>query len=130
MVVANFILHKSYLGVGATTPKPDRCFFVKNYYQLLKDPRWWRKRRIILKRDKNKCTVCGSTKKLKIHHTFYYDKDTSPWLYPNKSLLTLCDDCHKKYHESNLKKEVMREVKLMQRVRQMHYMKKEKRLKD
>ena len=72
-----------------------------NYYKLLKDSRWYRKRKKILKRDKNKCTVCGATKNLVVHHTFYYDEDTRPWLYPNSSLITLCKTCHNGWHDHN-----------------------------
>ena len=74
---------------------------MKDYYKLLRDPRWFRKRKMILKRDNNKCTVCESNKKLIVHHTFYYDKDTRPWLYPNNSLITLCKECHENWHKSN-----------------------------
>lgn len=71
------------------------------YHELLKDPRWIRKRKKVLKRDGYKCTVCGSTKNLRVHHTFYYKKETPPWGYPMSSLLTVCDDCHHNYHESH-----------------------------
>jgi len=72
-----------------------------NYYKLLKDSRWYRKRKKIFKRDNGKCTVCGTTKNLVVHHTFYYDKDTRPWLYPNSSLITLCKTCHNDWHIHN-----------------------------
>ena len=60
-----------------------------------------RKRQIILARDNNTCTVCGSKKNLNVHHTFYYNnKRVAPWEYPNKSLITVCKDCHTKFHET------------------------------
>lgn len=40
-----------------------------------------------------------SLKGLNIHHT-YYIKDSKPWEYENDSLVTLCEDCHKKRHEN------------------------------
>lgn len=38
-------------------------------------------------------------KGLNIHHT-YYTKECKPWEYENDSLVTLCEDCHKKRHEN------------------------------
>ena len=65
------------------------------YAEKLKDPRWQKKRLEILNRDKFECQGCGSTEKeLHVHHCFYL-KNTEPWDHPNKSLLTLCIDCHK-----------------------------------
>lgn len=39
-------------------------------------------------------------KGLNVHHT-YYTKGCKPWEYENDSLVTLCEDCHKKRHESS-----------------------------
>jgi hypothetical protein len=68
------------------------------YYDLLNNRLWKRKRAYILYRDGHMCTVCGSKLNLQVHHTFYYIPDTLPWLYPNDSLLTLCENCHEDYH--------------------------------
>lgn len=38
-------------------------------------------------------------KGLNIHHT-YYTRECKPWEYENDSLVTLCEDCHKKRHEN------------------------------
>lgn len=38
-------------------------------------------------------------KGLNIHHT-HYTKGLKPWEYENDSLVTLCEDCHKKRHEN------------------------------
>jgi len=72
-----------------------------DYILSLKDKRWFRKRKVIIKRDNNKCTVCGTSKNLQVHHTYYYKNPIKPWLYPNKSMLTVCKDCHEKYHKHN-----------------------------
>jgi hypothetical protein len=69
-----------------------------NYYEQLKDKRWYHKRKKILERDGYKCTVCGCTKDLRVHHTYYYKESTEPWNYPSRSLLTLCDACHTQWH--------------------------------
>lgn len=72
-----------------------------NYDLYLKDKRWYRKRKVIIKRDNNKCTVCGTSKNLQVHHTYYFKIPIKPWLYPNKSMLTVCKSCHEEYHRYN-----------------------------
>ena len=37
---------------------------------------------------------------LNIHHT-YYIEGHKPWEYENEALVTLCEDCHKKRHETS-----------------------------
>lgn len=69
--------------------------------KLYQHSKWFKKRGIILRRDNYKCTVCSSDKNLRVHHTFYYKNYVAPWEYPNNSLLTLCEDCHKKWHEQH-----------------------------
>ena len=69
-----------------------------SYDNLLKHPKWIRKRNKILKRDNYSCTVCGIKNNLQVHHTYYYKKNVAPWSYPDDSLLTLCDKCHHDYH--------------------------------
>jgi hypothetical protein len=67
-----------------------------SYYELLKDPRWQRKRLEIMKLNNFSCEVCGDEEKtLNIHHS-YYEKGLKPWDYPEQSLHCLCEDCHKK----------------------------------
>lgn len=64
------------------------------YTELLRDPRWQRKRLEILERDEWKCTDCGDeTSNLQVHHRRYlYGK--MPWEVPGKWLETLCESCH------------------------------------
>lgn len=65
-----------------------------SYSELLKDPRWQKKRLEILSRDNFQCKVCCSTEKtLHVHHQ-YYIKSLNPWEYKDESLITLCDECH------------------------------------
>lgn len=75
---------------------------MSNYSELLKDPRWQKKRLEILQRDNWACTVCRNTERtLHVHHTRYlYNKD--PWDYDDMHLITLCDSCHSL--EEDLKK--------------------------
>ena len=37
---------------------------------------------------------------LNIHHT-YYIEGRKPWEYDNEARVTLCEDCHKKRHETS-----------------------------
>lgn len=68
------------------------------YSDLLKDPRWQKKRLEILQLDHWQCRDCGSkTKTLHVHH-LRYKKGAKPWEYNNSSLITLCDQCHEKSH--------------------------------
>lgn len=68
------------------------------YSEKLRDPRWQKKRLLILERDEFTCRSCGnSSKTLHVHHLSYI-KGNSPWEYPDKNLLTLCEVCHEVYH--------------------------------
>ena len=72
---------------------------MKTYKDQLKDKRWRELRKAILLRDGYRCTVCGDTQNLQVHHTYYYDnKFMPPWNYPKESLITVCDKCHKEFH--------------------------------
>src|SRR5688572_16118982 len=65
-----------------------------SYSDLLKDPRWQKKRLEILGRDNFTCQSCGSTTKtLHVHH-HYYINGRMPWEYNETLLITLCYDCH------------------------------------
>ena len=43
-----------------------------DYKSLLKNPRWFQKRKVILERDNNKCINCGSADGLQVHHRQYH----------------------------------------------------------
>jgi len=75
----------------------------KSYSDLLKDPRWQKKRLEIMERDKFKCCdCCDGDIELHVHHKVYI-KGNNPWEYPDDLLVTLCKDCHAKYHENKEK---------------------------
>lgn len=64
------------------------------YSELLKDPRWQRKRLEIMERDNWTCQKCGDKENtLHVHHKYYYP-DNLPWDYPDYILITLCEECH------------------------------------
>lgn len=70
----------------------------KNYSELLKDPRWQKKRLEIMQRDDWSCQHCGEREsQLHVHHK-YYDNGKYPWDYPDGALITLCDKCHEIQH--------------------------------
>lgn len=64
------------------------------YIEKLRDPRWQKKRLLILERDRWQCQSCGNEQKtLNVHHKIYLpNKD--PWDYSNSQLITLCEACH------------------------------------
>lgn len=71
------------------------------YSEKLKDPRWQKKRLLMLQSANFRCQSCGETEDtLHVHHV-YYEKDRDPWDYPNEVYMVLCDKCHEKWH--NLK---------------------------
>lgn len=77
---------------------------MKTYRELLRDPRWQRKRLEILSLDNFTCRNCSSkTKTLNAHH-LYYDREVMPWDYDNCVLITLCDECHDKAHRIEWKR--------------------------
>ena len=68
------------------------------YRQLLKDPRWQRRRLEIMQRDAWRCTTCqDGSRKLNVHHV-RYERGRQPWEYPGDDLRTLCEACHQKEH--------------------------------
>ena len=74
---------------------------MSDYSELLKDPRWQKKRLKIMERDNFTCQKCSDKETtLNVHHK-YYDKDKKPWEYQNGSLVTLCKDCHLTEHEES-----------------------------
>lgn len=80
----------------------------KTYSEKLKDPRWQKKRLLILEKYKFSCRECGDeSKTLHVHHKFY-KKNANPWDYEDFELDALCEDCHKTREE--LKFEVLRKI--------------------
>lgn len=67
---------------------------MSNYYELLKDPRWQKKRLEVLETANWKCESCDSGERtLHVHH-MYYERGAKPWEYPANALRCLCEDCH------------------------------------
>lgn len=74
---------------------------MNSYVQQLKNPKWQKKRLLIMERDGFVCTECGDNNStLNVHHR-YYIKGNAPWEYPDVALITLCENCHSRRHELN-----------------------------
>jgi len=72
----------------------------RSYSELLKDPRWQKKRLKIMERDEFTCQSCfDSENTLNIHHK-YYIHGKAPWEYPDELLITLCKECHEYWEEN------------------------------
>jgi hypothetical protein len=70
----------------------------KTYSELLRDPRWQRKRLEILQRSDFSCEECEATDQtLNVHHKLYR-KGAQPWEYEAHELQALCEECHEAYH--------------------------------
>lgn len=69
------------------------------YADKLKDPRWQKVRLEIMSRDEWACVACKrKDRTLNVHHT-YYKMGKEPWEYDEKSLVTLCEECHSFEHD-------------------------------
>jgi hypothetical protein len=64
------------------------------YSELLKDPRWQRKRLETLNAANWTCRLCGTAEKtLHVHHK-RYRRGAMPWEYVSSELEVLCETCH------------------------------------
>lgn len=65
-----------------------------SYADLLRDPRWQRRRLEVMKHAEFRCEACGDDKTtLNVHHVVYV-KGRKPWEYEQKDLQCLCEPCH------------------------------------
>lgn len=72
-----------------------------DYKEQIKTPKWQKRRLEIMQRDDFTCQICGAKDKtLHVHHTTYI-QGRSIWEYPDKMLITLCEDCHEIEHKLN-----------------------------
>ena len=77
--------------------------------------------KIILKRDTSgyqkyvaeKCTICGTTKKLQVHHKDEDRSNNNP-----DNLITLCNSCHLRVHSKNLEVVFADEIKSIEYIGQ------------
>ena len=76
------------------------------YKKFLVSKYWLSVKRVVLKRDNNKCAKCGTTIKLRVHHLTY--KNHFNEHNHLEDLITLCDSCHRNIHNID-------EIKLIER---------------
>jgi hypothetical protein len=73
----------------------------RNYSELLRDPRWQKRRLEILNRDNFTCCKCCAGVNdgipLNVHHR-YYISGRAPWDYPDWCYQTMCEQCHAGAH--------------------------------
>lgn len=70
-----------------------------SYADLLRDPRWQKKRLEVLNRAEFTCEQCeDSDSTLHVHHR-YYVRGRKPWEYSDDALQCLCETCHKRVTE-------------------------------
>jgi len=81
-----------------------------------------KRRELVLEKLGGKCAVCGTTKRLHLHH-IYYSKDSARWVegkhdpynqrekeayeHPERFKL-LCVTCHGNYHQGSLRRKLKR----------------------
>lgn len=79
---------------------------IKSKYNLyLESDKWKQMRRKILERDGYKCRICGANYNLHVHHLTYkrlYNEN-------EEDLITVCESCHKAYHELDRMSELISE---------------------
>lgn len=69
-----------------------------SYRDLLRDPRWQKRRLEVLQAADWRCSRCRSHKtNLQVHHRRYI-RGLMPWDYTDEQLVVLCDDCHELQH--------------------------------
>jgi hypothetical protein len=69
------------------------------YIELLRDPRWQKRRLEMLEKACWMCAECAAKDKtLHVHH-LRYRKGLKPWEYGDGELRALCEDCHSRWHE-------------------------------
>ena len=71
---------------------------MSNYYELLKSPKWQKRRLEILQQHNFACSKCKSEENfLNVHHKIYV-KGRKPWEYSDHELTVLCEGCHELEH--------------------------------
>lgn len=65
-----------------------------------RSPLWQKKRLEVLEHDEYRCILCGNKDaELHVHHASYI-KGRKIWEYEKEDLITVCETCHHRLHES------------------------------
>ena len=73
---------------------------MSKWSSAFRDSRWQKKRLEVMESDGWVCRSCGANGEgvtLNVHHA-YYEAGKAPWEYEDRSLVTMCEDCHKAFH--------------------------------
>lgn len=90
-----------------------------SYAELLRDPRWQKKRLEVLTIANFSCSRCKcTTRNVQVHHKAYR-KNARPWEYENDELEVLCDLCHELEHAILTNEELALEEKIHQATKSM-----------
>ena len=82
----------------ASQPAPQRFIDTAPYGELLRHPKWQRRRLERLQAAGWKCSWCHDTEsELHVHHERYI-KGRKPWEYDDSLLSVLCVVCHAREH--------------------------------
>ena len=81
------------------TRKDDDGTTMEDLHQQMDS--WWAVRKKVLARCKDKCTLCGSTDELEIHHIVSVRDGGTPEL---KNLTAVCFKCHRERKDENTSK--------------------------
>jgi 5-methylcytosine-specific restriction endonuclease McrA len=83
--------HTILLGPACHSSKPQQW----NSYQEYLDSEWWQRRRArTMQADEYSCRLCSSTESLNVHHRSYERLGCER----DQDVITLCRDCHAKFH--------------------------------
>jgi len=70
------------------------------YSEQLRNPKWQKKRLVILDRDNWACTICENNEiQLHVHHLKYPEYGIDIWDLDDKYLVTVCNVCHNVLHD-------------------------------
>jgi len=69
------------------------------YSEKLKYQRWQDLRLRVLEEYDNRCSGCGGSNELNVHH-LKYKEGHEPWEYNTCDLTVLCKSCHDVFHDN------------------------------
>lgn len=85
-------------------PKVNR----KEEYAIFLRTSYWRTvRSAVIFRDEKKCTKCGDTNRLHVHHLTYENHNNEH--EHTEDLITLCENCHNEIHRNTHKRAVKKQ---------------------
>lgn len=91
-----------FLNIQKTEIEKLQDEMISTYYDMnsFKRSKYWKAvRELVIKRDNYRCTRCGCSEKLHVHHLNYQNhRDEHLFL---GDLTTLCGNCHKEVHFIN-----------------------------